>query len=238
MSLPTQQDPAEAAKGKAAEWAASHIEDGMAVGLGSGTTSALVIEAVGRRVAAGLRIAAIATSEQSHRQALALGIPMTDFAHLRQLDLTIDGADEVQQGTLHLIKGHGGALLREKIVAMASRQLLIAVDPRKLVTTLGSVFAVPVEVVPFGWETTANRLRDQGFAPELRVQEDGRPYVTDGQHYILHCSLSNAGFPPEEAADRLKRTVGVVEHGLFLHMASRVVIGSLDGIQILEATRS
>ena len=120
MSVPTQQYPAEAGKRKAAEWAASQIEDGMAVGLGSGSTSALVIEEVGRRVAAGLRITAIATSEQSHRQALDLRIPLADFAHQLRLDLTIDGADEVQQGTLHLIKGHGGALLREKIVAVAS----------------------------------------------------------------------------------------------------------------------
>src|SRR5271169_1617723 len=166
MTESTQHDPAEAAKHEAAAWAASQVEEGMAVGLGSGTTSALVIEEVGRRVKAGLRITAIATSERSHQQALGLGIPITDFAHQPHLDLTIDGADEVQRGTLHLIKGHGGALLREKIVAMASKRLLIAVDPRKMVKTLGSVFSVPVEVVPFGWETTAIRLRDHGFAPE------------------------------------------------------------------------
>jgi ribose 5-phosphate isomerase A len=230
-----QPDPAEAAKRKAAEWAASQIEDGMAVGLGSGTTSALVIEEVGRRVAAGLRITAIATSEQSHQEAVALGIPMTDFAHQPHLDLTIDGADEVEEGTLHLIKGHGGALLREKIVAMASSKLLIAVDPRKLVKTLGSVFTVPVEVVPFGWETTATRLRDQGFAPELRVNNDGKPYITDGRHYILHCDLPKSGLTPEEAANTFNQTVGVVEHGLFLGMANRVVIGSINGIQILAA---
>jgi ribose 5-phosphate isomerase A len=236
MSLSSQQDPAEAAKRKAAEYASSQIQDGMAVGLGSGTTSALVIEEVGRRVAAGLRIKAIATSVQSHQQALALGIPITDFAHTPHLDLTIDGADEVQQGTLHLIKGHGGALLREKIVAMASSRLLIAVDPRKLVSTLGSVFTVPVEVVPFGWETTAARLTDQGFAPELRVKDDGQPYITDGQHYILHCNLPQSGLTAEEAAEAFNRTVGVVEHGLFLGMASQVVIGSPEGIQILEPT--
>src|SRR5580693_8838925 len=171
MSSPEQANSTDADKRRSAVWAASQIEDGMAVGLGSGTTSALVIEEVGRRVAAGLRITAIATSEQSQQQALKLRIPMSDFAHLPKLDLTIDGADEVQQGTLDLIKGHGGALLREKIVAMASSQLLIAVDPRKLVSTLGSVFTVPVEVVPFGWETTAARLTDQGFAPELRVKD-------------------------------------------------------------------
>jgi len=231
-------DPAEAAKRKAAEWAASQVEDGMAVGLGTGSTSALVIEEVGRRVSAGLRITAIATSEASHSEAVSLGIPMTDFAHQPHLDLTIDGADEVEEGTLHLIKGHGGALLREKIVATASSKLLIAVDPRKLVKTLGSVFLLPVEVVPFGWETTAARLRDHGFAPELRVNDDGRPYITDGQHYILHCDLPKSGLTPEQAAAALKQTVGVVEHGLFLGMASRVVIGSVDGIQILEATRT
>lgn len=210
----------------------------MAVGLGTGTTSALVIEEVGRRVTAGLRIKAIATSIQSHNEAVGLGIPMTDFAHQPHLDLTIDGADEVQEGTLHLIKGHGGALLREKIVAMASSKLLIAVDPRKLVKTLGSVFTVPVEVVPFGWETTAARLRDKGFAPELRVNDDGKPYITDGQHYILHCDLPKSGLTPEQAATAFNETVGVVEHGLFLSMASRVVIGSVEGIQILEASKS
>jgi ribose 5-phosphate isomerase A len=234
MVLTNQQDPAEAAKRKAAEWAASQIEDGMAVGLGTGTTSALVIEEVGRRVAAGLRITAIATSEQSHREAVNLGIPMTDFAHQPHLDLTIDGADEVEEGTLHLIKGHGGALLREKIVAMASSRLIIAVDPRKLVKALGAVFTLPVEIVPFGWETTAARLRERGFAPDLRTTDDGKPYITDGNHYILHCDLLKSGHTPEEAATILKQTVGVVEHGLFLGMASKVVVGSADGIRFLE----
>src|SRR5277367_3407971 len=237
MTTQEQPNSTEADKRRAAVWAASQIEDGMAVGLGSGTTSALVIEEVGRRVKAGLRITAIATSVQSHNQALGLGIPITDFAHQPHLDLTIDGADEVQRGTLYLIKGHGGALLREKIVAMASSQLLIAVDPRKLVTTLGSVFAVPVEVVPFGWETTMTRLRELGFAPERRMKDDRQPYVTDGRHYIVHCELSQSGLTPEQAAERLKATVGVVEHGLFLGMANRVVIGGPEGIQVLEAAR-
>src|SRR5277367_708338 len=233
MTTQEQPNSTEADKRRAAVWAASQIEDGMAVGLGSGTTSALVIEEVGRRVKAGLRITAIATSVQSHNQALALGIPITDFAHQPHLDLTIDGADEVQRGTLYLIKGHGGALLREKIVAMASSKLLIAVDPRKLVTVLGSVFTLPVEIVPFGWETTSKRVRDAGFEHELRVKDDGPPYVTDGQHYILHCDLVGSGFSPEVAAEKLKSIVGVVEHGLFLGMASKVVIGAPGGIQIL-----
>jgi ribose 5-phosphate isomerase A len=230
-----QQDPALEAKLEAAVWAASQVKDGMAVGLGSGSTSALVIDEVGKRVAGGLKITAIATSEQSHRQALGLGIPLTDFAHQPHLDLTIDGADEVQEGTLFLIKGHGGALLREKIVAMASSRLLIAVDPRKLVKTLGSVFTLPVEIVPFGWETTSKRLLDAGFAHELRVNDDGKPFITDGQHYIVHVDLPKSDFTPPQAAEKLKTIVGVVEHGLFLNMASKVVIGAPEGIRILEA---
>src|SRR6185437_13879097 len=234
MSKITSPDPAEAAKRRAAQWAAAQVEDGMAVGLGSGSTSALVIDEIGRRVRDGLRIVGIATSIQSHRQAESLGIPLTDFARQPYLDLTIDGADEVQRGTLALIKGHGGALLGEKIVAMASRRMLVAVDPRKVVDRLGSVFTVPVEIVPFGWETTQQRLRDQGFLSDLRRNDDGEPYVTDGQHYILHCKLIESGRTPEQAADAFKGTTGVVEHGLFLGIASQVVIGSAEKVEFLE----
>jgi ribose 5-phosphate isomerase A len=237
MTSITSQDPAEAAKRRAAQWAAAQVQEGMAVGLGSGSTSALVIDEVGRRVRDGLRIVSIATSIQSHRQAESLGIPVTDFAHQPELDLTIDGADEVERGTLALIKGHGGALLREKIVAMASRRMLVAVDPRKVVDRLGSVFTVPVEVVPFGWETTERRLRDQGFVSELRRNDNGEPYVTDGQHYILHCKLIESGLTPEQAAEAFKRTTGVVEHGLFLGIASKVVIGSPEKVDFLERTQ-
>jgi len=225
--------PQQLAKQKAAEWAATQIEDGMAVGLGSGSTSALVIDEVGRRVAQGLRIKAIATSEASHRQALALNIPMTNFVDTPRLDLAIDGADEVQEGTLHLIKGHGGALLREKLVEICADKLLIAVDPSKLVTVLGSVFQLPVEVVPFAWETTFKRLTDKGFSPELRKKEDGTHYITDGHHYIAHCDLPGSGLTPEQAGETLKSIVGVVEHGLFLNMAYKVVIGSPEGTRFL-----
>jgi ribose 5-phosphate isomerase A len=236
MSPNTLQDPAEAAKRRAAQWAAAQVEEGMAVGLGSGSTSALVIDEIARRVRDGLRIVGIATSMQSHSQAESLGIPLTDFARQPELDLTIDGADEVQRGTLALIKGHGGALLREKIVAMASRRMLVAVDPRKIVDKLGSVFTVPVEIVPFGWETTQRRLRDQGFTSELRRNDDGEPYITDGQHYILHCNLIESGLTPEQAAEAFKSTTGVVEHGLFLGIATKVVIGSQDKVEFLEPT--
>jgi ribose 5-phosphate isomerase A len=236
MSKITSPDPAQAAKRRAAEWAAAQIEDGMAVGLGSGSTSALVIDEIGRRVHEGLRIVGIATSIQSHRQAESLGIPLTDFTRQPQLDLTIDGADEVERGTLDLIKGHGGALLREKIVAMASRRMLVAVDRRKVVDRLGSVFTVPVEIVPFGWETTHRRLLDQGFQSDLRRNDNGEPYLTDGQHFILHCKLIESGLTPVQAADAFKRTTGVVEHGLFLGIATGVVIGSEDKLEFLERT--
>jgi ribose 5-phosphate isomerase A len=120
---------------------------------------------------------------------------------------------------------------------MASRRMLVAVDPRKIVDRLGSVFTVPVEIVPFGWETTQRRLQDQGFTSELRRNDDGQPYVTDGQHYILHCKLIESGFTPEQAADAFKRTTGVVEHGLFLGIATKVVIGSADKVDFLEPTQ-
>jgi ribose 5-phosphate isomerase A len=119
---------------------------------------------------------------------------------------------------------------------MASRRMLVAVDPRKVVDKLGSVFTVPVEIVPFGWETTQRRLRDQGFTPELRRNDDGEPYVTDGQHYILHCKLIESGLTPEQAADAFKSTTGVVEHGLFLGIASKVVIGTAEKVDFLERT--
>jgi ribose 5-phosphate isomerase A len=232
----TKTDPAEAAKRQAAQWAAGQVKEGMAVGLGSGTTAKLMIDELGRRVQAGLRIVAIATSIQSQRQAESLGIPLTDFGRQPQLDLTIDGADEVQRGTLNLIKGHGGALLREKIVAVASRRMLVTVDTRKIVDRLGSLFTVPVEIVPFGWETTWRRLRDKGFEGELRRNDDGSPYVTDGQHYIVHCRLIEGGMTPEQAAEAFKSTTGVVEHGLFLGIANQVVIGSEAGVSFLERT--
>ncbi len=233
MSNEKENDPAAAGKQLAAEWAAAQVEEGMAVGLGTGSTSARVITEIGRRVRNGLRIVAIATSMHSHQMAESLGIPLTDFRKQPRLDLTIDGADEVERGTLRLIKGHGGALLREKIVAMASSRMLVAVDAGKLVDQLGSVFTVPVEVVPFGWETTERRLRERGFNTELRVNPDGQPFVTDGQHYILHCNLP-ADQTAEQAGEIFKSITGVVEHGLFLGIASQVVVGREPKVEVLE----
>src|SRR6516165_8668961 len=155
-------------KREAAEAAAAMVEDGMVVGLGTGSTAYFAIEALIRRVGEGLHILGIATSERSAAQARDGGIPLTTFAEHRRLDLTIDGADEIEIGSLSLIKGLGGALLREKIVAVASDRLVIVADGRKLVDRLGGTVPVPVEVVPFGWETTADRLRRLGTEPQPR----------------------------------------------------------------------
>ena len=159
----------------------------MIVGLGSGSTAAFVVSALGRRVSDGLRIVGIPTSERTAAQARALGIPLTSLAEVCEIDMTIDGADEVDENSLNLIKGHGGALLREKIVAKASNLLVIVIDNSKLVSHLAARQPVPVEMTPFGWQTTSLKLRDMGARPTLRRNPDGEPFTSDGGHYILDC---------------------------------------------------
>jgi len=226
----------DALKESAAEAAASLVSDGMIVGLGTGSTATFAVNALGRRVREGLRIIGIPTSERTARQAVDLGIPVSSLAEHDHVDMTIDGADEVEIGTLNLIKGHGGALLREKIVASATERLVIVVDDSKLVERLGSRFAVPLEVVPFGWQATAKRVRGLGAHAAIRLNADGSPFLTDGGHYILDCA-----FGPIEAADALERelseTVGVVEDGLFLGMTDRVVVGGASGVRTLTRSR-
>jgi ribose 5-phosphate isomerase A len=221
-------------KQAAAEAAAALVENGMFVGLGTGSTAAFAIAALGRRMREGLRIAAaIATSERSDAQARALGIPMTSFAERQRLDLTIDGADEVARGTLHLIKGHGGALLREKIVASASARLVIVADDSKLVDRLGTF--VPVEVVTFGWQTTQRRLEELGAAVTPRLGCDGKLFVTDGGNITLDCSFGAIDDPA--ALERSITTlVGVIDCGLFVGLASHVILAGDSGIRHL--TRS
>jgi ribose 5-phosphate isomerase A len=230
MSEHSQQDHLKAA---AAEAAAAQLHDGMIVGLGTGSTAAFAIDAIGRRVAQGLRIIGVPTSERTTEQAKALGIPLAPVEEHEWIDVTIDGADEVELGTLNLIKGRGGALLREKIVASSTRKLIIIVDDSKLVKRLGSHDPIPVEVVSFGWETTERRLRRIGGNPVLRRSGDGTIFVTDGGHYILDCKF---GELPESAdtEQKLNNTVGVVEHGMFLGMTGMVIVGGADGIRILE----
>ena len=221
-------------KKEAAQAAAQLVQNGMIVGLGTGTTAAYLVSELGRRVAAeGLRFTGVPTSERTAEQARSFGIPLATLADIREIDLTIDGADEVQLGTLALIKGHGGALLREKIVASASKRMAVIVDETKLVKRLGGTLAVPVEVVPFGWEATARRLRSMGAGPELRPGVDDKPYVTDGGHYILDCAFGPIA-DPKKIARELDETVGVVEHGLFLGLAKQVFVGGPGGVKILK----
>jgi len=218
-------------KREAAEAAAARVEDGMVVGLGTGSTAAFAIAALIRRVGEGLRMLGIPTSERSAAQARAGGITLTDFAANPHIDLTIDGADQVDTGSLDLIKGMGGALLREKIVAAASDRLLIVVDEAKLAERLA--LPVPVEVTPFGWEATAAHIGRLGGVPVLRMAGE-KAYVTDGSGLILDCAFG----PIADAAalDRgLREIVGVVETGLFIGRAEAVLVAGTDGVR--ELTR-
>jgi ribose 5-phosphate isomerase A len=219
-------------KRAAAEWAAAAVEDGMVLGLGSGSTAALVLAALAARVANGLRVAGIPTSEATAALARKLGIPLTTFARHRRIDLTIDGADQVERGTLNLIKGLGGALLREKIVAAASTRLIVVVDESKLVDRLGDRTPLPVEIAAFGAEATLDRLAAIGLAPRLRPT-GAQPFVTDGGNYIADCAIAEISDAAGLEA-RLLAIVGVVDTGLFIGMASAVVVGRPAGVEIIE----
>jgi ribose 5-phosphate isomerase A len=219
-------------KKAAASWAADQLKNGMVVGLGSRSTASFAVSEIGRLVKTGLRIVGIPTSENTAEQALSLGIPLSTLAEHPEIDVTIDGADEVELRTLNLIKGGGGNLLREKIVATASKRLVVVVDHGKLVDRLGSRAKVPVEVAQFGWQSTARRLAALGSAPIVRADSQGQMFVTDGGNFIVDCAFEAI----ESAADlqaRLDATVGVVEHGLFIGLASQVVVGELSGVRIL-----
>lgn len=226
---PSSQD---AAKRAAALQAVANIEDGMAVGLGSGSTAALAVEALAARVAQGLRVTGIPTSEATAALARRLGVRLTSFAERTRLDITIDGADQVERGSLALIKGRGGALLREKIVASASDRMIVIVDESKLVDRLGGATPLPVEIVVFGWQTVIARLAALGFAPTLRL-DGGQPFVTDGGNLIADCAI--AAIPDPAALEaRLAAIAGVIETGLFLGLASEVLVGRPTGVERLR----
>src|SRR3954447_2139456 len=218
-------------KRAAAERAVGFVENRMVLGLGTGSTAAFVIEALARRVAQGLSVVAIPTSEHTAEMARGLGIRLASLGEHRRIDLAIDGADEVERGTLDLIKGHGGALLREKIVAAASDRFLVVVDDEKLVDRLGERFPIPVEIVQFGWQATAAALGTLGTRPELR-QSDGRTFVTDGGNFILDCRFDPIA-EPRLLEQAINMTVGVVENGLFLGRSTAVVVASAERVEIL-----
>lgn len=224
-------------KRAAAERAVDLVEAGMRLGLGTGSTAALFVEALGRRVAAGLDVLAVPTSEATRLQAERLGIRLATLDEEPELDLTIDGADEIDPD-LNLIKGGGGALLREKLVASASRRMVVIADDTKRVAQLGR-FPLPVEIVAFGRETTLRRisaaLTERYAAPKLHVRQgpDGRPFQTDGGHLIVDLELGSIASPPE-LASALKGILGVVEHGLFVGLASLALIGHAGGVRELR----
>jgi ribose 5-phosphate isomerase A len=222
-------------KREAAQRALDLVEPGMRLGLGSGTTAHHFVDLVGDKVAAGLDVRCVATSEATAAQAKARGIPVATLDELPELDLTVDGADEIDP-ELRLIKGGGGALLREKIVAAASRRMAVIADATKLVSRLGA-FPLPVEVVPFGLVATRRHIErafaDLSLAGPVRLRGEGAPFVTDGGHYILDCSLG-AILDPERLAEALSRIPGVVEHGLFIDYARTAIIAGAEGVEVLD----
>jgi ribose 5-phosphate isomerase A len=224
--------PLDGPKRAAAARAVAEVEDGMVLGLGTGSTASFALEALAARVAKGLRVVGIPTSERTAMLARRLGVPLTDFAAHRRIDLTIDGADQVERGTLTLIKGLGGALLREKIVASASRRMIVVVDETKLVDRLGGETPLPVEIVAFGWQAVLDRLGEIGCAPRLRLAGD-EPFTTDGGNYIADCAI--AGISDAAVLEaQLSSVIGVVESGLFVGLASKVVIGRAGGVDVIE----
>jgi ribose 5-phosphate isomerase A len=216
-------------KREAGERAAHLVQSGMVVGLGTGSTAAYAVEAIGRRISTGSLkdIVGIPTSDRTRELAERLGIPLTTLNDRPRVDLTIDGADEVDPSG-DLIKGGGGALLWEKIVAAASRRYVIIVDSSKLVERLGERFPLPVEVVPFGWRTHLDAIRAVGGEPVLRTARDGQPVLTDGGHVLLDCRFPS-GIENARLVERVLRArPGVVETGLFLGMQPQVIVGATE----------
>jgi ribose 5-phosphate isomerase A len=214
-------------KRQAAALGIAAVSNGMVVGLGTGSTAEQAVRLLGERVAAGLRIQGVPTSEATARLATEVGIPLVDFEAIWGIDVTLDGADEVDPD-LNLIKGGGGALLREKIVAAASKEFIVLVDPRKLVPRLGEHFLLPVEVTRFGWQQTARHLAAVGGQPRIRSAR-GAPFVTDNGNFILDCRFPNGIDDPMALEREIDRIPGVVETGLFVGMARRVIVGYPDG---------
>lgn len=215
-------------KRAAAEAAAEMVQDGMVLGLGTGSTSNLAIERIGRKVSEGLRVRGVATSLATEALARKVGIPLVSLDEVEELDLTIDGADEVDP-RFNLIKGMGGALLREKVVAFASREEVIIVDDSKLVEVLGTKSPLPVEVTPFGHTKTAHALESLGC--RAKVKGGAVPFVTDNGNLIYECRFERID-DPELLEAELHLIPGVVECGLFIGLATKLVVASDRGVEI------
>jgi ribose 5-phosphate isomerase A len=227
----------EAQKRAAAAHALELVKPGMRLGLGSGSTARHFVELLAERIRGGLDVIAVPTSEATRSDAERLGVPLTTLDQTPELDLAVDGADEIAPD-LSLIKGGGGALLREKIVASASARLIVIADETKWVSVLGR-FALPVEVVPFGLAATRRAVEAAAAAAGctgpalLRRARDGHAFVTDGGHFILDAALERIA-DPKSLADRLDGIAGVVEHGLFVGIAKAAVLAGATGVRVVE----
>ncbi|MCL4545221.1 MAG: ribose-5-phosphate isomerase RpiA [Chloroflexi bacterium] len=217
---------ADALKRIAGERAAALVQDGMRVGLGTGSTATWAVRALGDRAASGLHFVGVATSVATQQLAESLHLAMATLGDAPALDIDIDGADELDP-SLNAVKGHGGALLREKLVALAARAFVVVVDESKVVSRLGEKMPVPVEVVRYGWESTRSRVERLGCQVTLRMVGD-EPFTTDEGHFILDCAFGVLE-RPSEVASALKLTTGVVEHGLFLDLVAKAIIAHRDG---------
>lgn len=226
----------DAQKRAAGEAAATLARSGMRLGLGTGSTIYFTIEALGRMHQQGALtdIVTVATSERTAAQARGLGLPVRDLSEVLTLDLTIDGADEVDP-SLRLVKGLGGALLREKIVASSSASMAVVVDAGKLVARLGTRAPLPVEVDPFGWRATHEKISRLGCAPHLRETAEGQPYRTDGGHYILDCHFEHGIDEPDDLERVLNMIPGVIDSGLFIGIAHRIIVGGEAGVREMVA---
>ena len=224
----------EDAKRRVALEAVKRVRDGSVIGLGSGSTVAYAIRELGRRIREeNLRILGVPSSYKTFLLAVECGVPLTTLNEHPLLDLDIDGADQID-GELNLIKGMGGALTREKIVAAASKRLIVIADETKLVSSLGEGQLLPIEVLPFALPLVADRIRRMGGKPKLRERKDGSgPYVTDNGNFILDVDFGVIE-DPKDLESRIKRIPGVIETGLFIEMTDEALIGTRSGVKILK----
>jgi ribose 5-phosphate isomerase A len=224
----------EGLKRRAAEAALAQVKSGMVLGLGTGSTVAFLLDLLADALAsrALTDVVGVPTSQQTERRAQAIGIPLIGLAERDRIDLTIDGADEISP-SLDLIKGGGGALLREKMVAQASDRVVIIADAAKRVARLGVSFALPIEVVRWGWESHARYLAEWGAAASLRALPDGAPVATDNGLYVLDCRFAEGIEDPPALEDALARRAGVVETGLFLGLAHEALIATSSGVEVM-----